>query len=43
MDNIKKYFTIGTVEYQKTAKTWLIMGLITWLIMCGIILYHIIN
>lgn len=43
MDNINKYFTIGTVEYQKTMKTCLLMGLIVGLIMGGIILYRIIN
>ena len=43
MGNIKKYFTIGTVEYQKPLKTCLLMGLIVGLIMGGIILYHIIN
>ena len=43
MGNIKKYFTIGTVEYQKTAKTCLLMGLIVGLIIGGIILYRIIN
>ena len=43
MGNIKKYFTIGTIEWQKTVKTCLIMGLIVGLIMGGIILYHIIN
>lgn len=43
MYNISKYFTQGTIEWQKTAKVCIMMGFFIGLIIGGIILKRIIN
>ena len=43
MNNIVKYFTQGTAEWEKTIKTCLLLGLFIGLIVGGIILHRIIT